>query len=404
MRARLSRPLVIAKGCWRSIFRSPVTHCQAHPQQTTPSSALHGAKKIPRMCNARTHGQTQVTPEMLGYACAQARTLISTSDRTHKDGKYNYEKLFANVVELFEADEADTWAVETLEWLTRQRTEWQTAASSILVKTRRMWTIAPKTKSPRRRLSLPVGLLVVVFPPHRPPRSSIVFRLSLMSQSYIDNSFENCNSLFPQVHQGPEAQSIERLLMSKKDKTQEHGAWRKNKRMDGPFLIGCGFRVVAVQTIGKNKGRRIPWELEPRDTKLEVDAESRLPKAVRVAAGRCLGVDLVLPKESAVGFIFNPVVGLCFSGDKTGKTQRDLKKMKVQNRISRDPGKRLAQRYQLTEYGQELRQNEVRKDPECPCSPAGQEDGRRKKETKEPELRVDGTNMNNAIRGIRVNG
>ncbi|KAF8130925.1 hypothetical protein K438DRAFT_2032079, partial [Mycena galopus ATCC 62051] len=103
----------------KGLFRSQFILRVLRHIWTAPSSALHGAKKVPRMCNARTHGQMKVTPEMLGYACVQARTLISTSDWTHKDGKYNYEKLFANVVDLFEVDETDVWAVETLEWLTR---------------------------------------------------------------------------------------------------------------------------------------------------------------------------------------------------------------------------------------------------------------------------------------------
>ncbi|KAK6997152.1 hypothetical protein R3P38DRAFT_2563754, partial [Favolaschia claudopus] len=47
----------------------------------------------------------------------QARTMISTSEWTEKDGSYKYDKMFDNVLALFEADETDAWAVETLEWL-----------------------------------------------------------------------------------------------------------------------------------------------------------------------------------------------------------------------------------------------------------------------------------------------
>jgi hypothetical protein len=49
----------------------------------------------------------------------QGRTLISASDWTIKDGSYDYETMFNNIVLLFEADPTDPWAVETLEWLTK---------------------------------------------------------------------------------------------------------------------------------------------------------------------------------------------------------------------------------------------------------------------------------------------
>ncbi|KAK6974704.1 hypothetical protein R3P38DRAFT_2811716 [Favolaschia claudopus] len=81
------------------------------------SSAIDGCTKIPKICHANGHGQFKVTPRMLGYACAQARTMISTSEWTEKDGSYKYDKMFDNVLALFEADETDPWAVETLEWL-----------------------------------------------------------------------------------------------------------------------------------------------------------------------------------------------------------------------------------------------------------------------------------------------
>ncbi|KAF8146855.1 hypothetical protein K438DRAFT_1780476 [Mycena galopus ATCC 62051] len=55
----------------------------------------------------------------------------------------------------------------------------------------RMWTTALK-KIPRRHRSL----LAMIFPPHHPPRSSIVFRLSVMGESYIDNGSHNHVSLF----------------------------------------------------------------------------------------------------------------------------------------------------------------------------------------------------------------
>ncbi|KAF7371651.1 hypothetical protein MVEN_00020900 [Mycena venus] len=46
---------------------------------------------------------------------AWGRTMLSTSDWTSCDVKYNYEDLFDNVLELFE-DPTDTWAIYTLGW------------------------------------------------------------------------------------------------------------------------------------------------------------------------------------------------------------------------------------------------------------------------------------------------
>ncbi|KAJ6617692.1 hypothetical protein B0H10DRAFT_1948189 [Mycena sp. CBHHK59/15] len=67
--------------------------CPAHFLQVlrhiwiTPSSSIGGLiKGVPATCNARSH-----------------------------DGRFDYEKFFDNIVELFEADPSDPWAIETLE-------------------------------------------------------------------------------------------------------------------------------------------------------------------------------------------------------------------------------------------------------------------------------------------------
>ncbi|KAK7013427.1 hypothetical protein R3P38DRAFT_3575790 [Favolaschia claudopus] len=86
---------------------------------TAPGSAMDGCSKIPRVCHAVAHGQLTVTPQMIAYACVQARTMISTSDWADKDGSYKYEKMFDNVILLFESDPTDKWAVETLAWCQR---------------------------------------------------------------------------------------------------------------------------------------------------------------------------------------------------------------------------------------------------------------------------------------------
>ncbi|KAF7341461.1 GLOBIN domain-containing protein [Mycena venus] len=94
-------------GLFRSLFLLRV----ARHLWTAPSSAMDGAERIKAICVARAHGQYRFTKEMLGYGC----TMLSTSDWTSRDGKYNYEDLFDNILELFE-DPTDTWAIETLGW------------------------------------------------------------------------------------------------------------------------------------------------------------------------------------------------------------------------------------------------------------------------------------------------
>ncbi|KAJ7211476.1 hypothetical protein B0H12DRAFT_1079579 [Mycena haematopus] len=97
------------------LLRSPFLLRVTRHIWTSPSSAFDGADKLKVICNARAHGQFTVTPEMIAYACCQARTMLSTSEWTRKDGKYNYESLFDGVVKLFKNPTAK-WTVETLAW------------------------------------------------------------------------------------------------------------------------------------------------------------------------------------------------------------------------------------------------------------------------------------------------
>ncbi|KAJ6566487.1 hypothetical protein B0H19DRAFT_1257696 [Mycena capillaripes] len=80
---------------------------------------MDGASKLKKICAAHAHGKYIMDAEMLGYVGCQARTMLSTSAWTIKDGKYDYEKLFNNIVELFQSDPKhpdDVWAAETLAW------------------------------------------------------------------------------------------------------------------------------------------------------------------------------------------------------------------------------------------------------------------------------------------------
>ncbi|KAJ6488771.1 hypothetical protein C8R45DRAFT_929479 [Mycena sanguinolenta] len=67
---------------------------------------MDGATKIKKICAASAHGSFHITPEKLGYVGVHW---------TDKDGKFDYEKFFNRIVDLF-ADADDPWVVETLEW------------------------------------------------------------------------------------------------------------------------------------------------------------------------------------------------------------------------------------------------------------------------------------------------
>ncbi|KAJ6606740.1 hypothetical protein B0H10DRAFT_2440008 [Mycena sp. CBHHK59/15] len=73
-----------SKGLPPSVDRPGVRHTASHD--------------IPRACNARAHKTFTFIPEMLGYACAQGRTMISTSEWTRMDGLFDYEEMFSAVM------------------------------------------------------------------------------------------------------------------------------------------------------------------------------------------------------------------------------------------------------------------------------------------------------------------
>ncbi|KAJ7787027.1 hypothetical protein B0H14DRAFT_3506027 [Mycena olivaceomarginata] len=60
-----------------------------------------------------------MTPEMIGCAAVQARTMLSTKDWRRRDGAFNYETLHDQVVALFSGLPGDEWAVDTLAWFQR---------------------------------------------------------------------------------------------------------------------------------------------------------------------------------------------------------------------------------------------------------------------------------------------
>ncbi|KAJ7841818.1 hypothetical protein B0H14DRAFT_3693499 [Mycena olivaceomarginata] len=85
---------------------------------TAPASAYNGLDTgIPAVCHARLHDKLTVSPEMLGCAVVQARTMISSKDWGRRDGAFDNEALFDAVVNLFSGLPEDPWAIETLAWM-----------------------------------------------------------------------------------------------------------------------------------------------------------------------------------------------------------------------------------------------------------------------------------------------
>ncbi|KAJ7353644.1 hypothetical protein DFH08DRAFT_805162 [Mycena albidolilacea] len=66
-------------------------------------------------CNACLHNHLHVFPEMIGYPCVQACTMLGTKEWVPRDGSYNYIKVFNHIVALF-AIPSNPWAKETLKW------------------------------------------------------------------------------------------------------------------------------------------------------------------------------------------------------------------------------------------------------------------------------------------------
>ncbi|KAJ7811349.1 hypothetical protein B0H14DRAFT_2606607 [Mycena olivaceomarginata] len=87
---------------------------------TGPKTAIVGVEKsLHPTCNARLHNHQHVSPEMIGYACVQARTMLGTKEWVLRDGPYDYTKVFDRIVALFAIPD-DPWAKETLEWYQRE--------------------------------------------------------------------------------------------------------------------------------------------------------------------------------------------------------------------------------------------------------------------------------------------
>ncbi|KAJ7666671.1 hypothetical protein DFH06DRAFT_1383929 [Mycena polygramma] len=98
------------------LFRSPFLARVCRHLWLAPGSALHRPPQIPPRCNARAHNKFVMEPEMTGYACAQGRTMISTSDWDAFDGLFSYTDMWDAIMALFKTDPQDPWAVDTLAW------------------------------------------------------------------------------------------------------------------------------------------------------------------------------------------------------------------------------------------------------------------------------------------------
>ncbi|KAJ7736774.1 hypothetical protein DFH07DRAFT_966756 [Mycena maculata] len=105
----------------RGFLRSPFLLRVTRHIWTAPGSVRNGIKKgkLPPHCNARILGVRRIVPEMIGYSCAQGRTMLSTSEWSPTDGSYEYGEMFDAVVRLFKKDPTNPWAVDTLEWYQR---------------------------------------------------------------------------------------------------------------------------------------------------------------------------------------------------------------------------------------------------------------------------------------------
>ncbi|KAJ7619921.1 hypothetical protein DFH06DRAFT_1341755 [Mycena polygramma] len=98
------------------LFRSPFLARVCRHLWLAPGSALHRPPQIPPRCNARAHNKFVMEPEMIGYACAQGRTMISTSDWEAFDSLFSYPDMWDAIMALFKSDPQDPWAVDTLAW------------------------------------------------------------------------------------------------------------------------------------------------------------------------------------------------------------------------------------------------------------------------------------------------
>ncbi|KAJ7051637.1 hypothetical protein C8F01DRAFT_1174407 [Mycena amicta] len=110
------------KQPWVGLFTGPLFVRVARFLFTGPGSAWKGfsgalpdARSVARLCNV-----WKITPRMVGYVACQLRTMLSKSDWAAKDGKYDYEKLFKMVVELFDQPHLQDWGRQTLGFLQQE--------------------------------------------------------------------------------------------------------------------------------------------------------------------------------------------------------------------------------------------------------------------------------------------
>ncbi|KAH9984125.1 hypothetical protein BJV77DRAFT_216914 [Russula vinacea] len=84
---------------------------------TSPSSAIHGRRDATKRSKAQLHGLTAVTGRTIAYAAVQARIALCSLEKWNRhDGDFNHEKLYNNIVTLFEHDPDDPWVIKTLDW------------------------------------------------------------------------------------------------------------------------------------------------------------------------------------------------------------------------------------------------------------------------------------------------
>ncbi|KAG6851912.1 hypothetical protein C0991_005040, partial [Blastosporella zonata] len=88
---------------------------------TSPSSSMTGSRDATKPAKAHIHKLEMVTGCTITYTAVQAHFALSSCARWDiKDGKFNLQSLFNNIVALFESAPKDPWVVETLNWWNEQ--------------------------------------------------------------------------------------------------------------------------------------------------------------------------------------------------------------------------------------------------------------------------------------------
>lgn len=92
-----------------------------------------GGPKKGRASKARLHNLTKVTPRTIAYTCVivsftsffpiqtmtfglQTRIALRGKGWTMDDGAFEYGVFYHNIVRMFDSDDSDEWAQDTLEW------------------------------------------------------------------------------------------------------------------------------------------------------------------------------------------------------------------------------------------------------------------------------------------------